>query len=544
MIKNSIKVLSERLAEINGYLNLNFFFILLFNIFFIGLLSYFMPIMYEENDDPVMLAIASGIYSGIPDAHLVFINYLYGWIVSGLYKLYSGIEWYTVLFLIIHLIAFSIIIWEIINKEISIVYKILYMSSFYLLEAWIIFKFQFTTTAAICALSGIILFISDNNKQKLLGILLFLIATLIRFEAAFLVLIICLPLFFYRLKTNYKSKSYLIQITLFIALPILAKAIDYKIYNSDDEWKNYKEYNYLRGKINDNPNAWSLKNLPPNITESDYTLFLFFFPDPKTFDNETVKSIFLRLGSQSKFEQIKNIPQNLNPYKTYLLLVCLIAFAQLLICSHKNRIIVLASLFLFLLLSCYISLSATLKERVFYSMLIPFFWVLLTTNNTYLKFKFKNIFTPLLLIVFIVIYTPDFYMTRRWTRARTNHIAPQQDELLDKENMCVIPFYGFMPHYISPFKISERFKETSVRYLGWLTHIPFNKNELDSYSCLIDKNMIYLENFTKNAIWPNIKNSIATHYGTNVEYIVKHQTENYSLIQIVSTSNNKIEIKN
>ena len=65
--------------------------ILIINICLFFFFSYFLPIRYEENDDVIMCMIANGIYGGIPDCHLVFMNAILGSLLSSLYKLTSTI---------------------------------------------------------------------------------------------------------------------------------------------------------------------------------------------------------------------------------------------------------------------------------------------------------------------------------------------------------------------------------------------------------------------------------------------------------------------
>ena len=64
----------------------NFKWLLLVNAIFFVLAAYLLPIRFQDNDDSLMCLIASGNYSGTPDAHLVFINYFYGLIVKIFYS--------------------------------------------------------------------------------------------------------------------------------------------------------------------------------------------------------------------------------------------------------------------------------------------------------------------------------------------------------------------------------------------------------------------------------------------------------------------------
>ena len=75
------------------------------------LLAWIFSIRFETNDDVVMLMISSGAYSGTPDYHLVFINVIYGLLLKALYTIFPNMEWYTILFALLHIFSFSLIFW-------------------------------------------------------------------------------------------------------------------------------------------------------------------------------------------------------------------------------------------------------------------------------------------------------------------------------------------------------------------------------------------------------------------------------------------------
>lgn len=57
------------------------------------------PITYAINDDVAMRDIASGSLTGTPDYHLIFIKAAFGWVLTGLYRCFGGIDWYGCVFL-------------------------------------------------------------------------------------------------------------------------------------------------------------------------------------------------------------------------------------------------------------------------------------------------------------------------------------------------------------------------------------------------------------------------------------------------------------
>jgi hypothetical protein len=514
-------------------------FLLLVNTAIIVLMVCLLPVRFETNDDAMMLLIGSGVYSGTPDAHLVFINYIYGLLVSFLYTYLPGIEWYTILFLSIHVIATSIITWRIANTQTPIVRKLIYILLFYAIEIWFIRYIQFTTTAAICALSGIILFLQDKKYQKILAIILFLLASLIRFESAFLILIICSPLGINYIIEQYKSRSYIsiALISLFFILPVITKAIDSEVYNNNDEWKKYKEYNDYRGKINDNPNAEYFTDLPSNLYKSDYTLFLSFFPDTGVFDNATVKHLYSEIKGVSFFEKITNIPQNIRGYWTYIAIFLIFGIIQIILLKDRpSRIVLLTTLILFALLLIYISLEAILKYRVFLSIIVAFSWVLFATGEKIKDIKLIYKYTPILLILIFFLIRYPIRMERH-DKAREETIL-QQKHLLDnlKPSDGHIIAYGasMYPEFVSPFRISNFYKNNRFLGLGWMANIPFNNGILDSYKDLIDKNAIYLNHQNLDMVFILLKNSISIHYNIDIDYKIIGKEKDYMVVRLIT----------
>lgn len=504
-----------------------------------------LPIRFETNDDTVMLLISSGAYSGVPDAHLVFINYIYGFLLSSLYTIYSGIEWYTILFAVIHIISLSILSWRIFKSDLDKIYKILLLILFYSLEVYCVSALQFTTTAAICALSGLILFVSVSKPyQFILSIFLFFIAALIRFEAAFLVLLIFIPVLVYRgIIYSDGIKKYLILFMLLIILPILGKQIDIFIYNQDPKWKEYKEYNLIRGKINDNLNVIKVDDLPNGIIESDYWLLLNFFQDTKVLNLEKIQNIQSKMAGVSFEDKFYSVVFNLWQYKYYVLAICIICFFLFFELRRKEKYILIISLSLLLFSFVYASIGGTLKGRVFISSLFAFIGVLtfVLENISREKQKKKNV--KLLFISLLSILTLLFaYDAKIWYgRALSRHksLYSQQENLSEYINNSqlgyLVPYKGSIKMELySPFQITNSFTKYNCKFLGWLSKIPFNEGILESYEDLINKNEIVVDKgYDPDLFFKNIKESILYHYNRDVQIDILYENDRYFLIKLI-----------
>ena len=169
--------------------------LVIFNAVLVLLFTFILPIRFEENDDVMMLLFSSGSYTGHPENVLVFINYIYGSVLQVFYSVLPNYEWYTLFFLFFHVISVSVLSYEILRNQTNKITKVVLMLILYLFEVRLLFQLQFTTTAALLALSGLILLNKKSYVNYFLGALFFITASLIRFEAAFLVLLVIFPLF-------------------------------------------------------------------------------------------------------------------------------------------------------------------------------------------------------------------------------------------------------------------------------------------------------------------------------------------------------------
>lgn len=189
---------------------------LVYTILFI-LLNKIYTLRFSTNDDSAMLLISSGSYTGTPDNHLVFINFIYGSILNVLYNVMPSIEWYTILFIalnIFSLASLTTIICKLSYNIIHRVFLVVLMISIFVYGSTVL---QFTLTAAITATAGLSLIYM--RQYRFIGFFLVIVASLIRFEAAILIFLMASSLFLDQsitIKTFLKQKQTKLLIILFI----------------------------------------------------------------------------------------------------------------------------------------------------------------------------------------------------------------------------------------------------------------------------------------------------------------------------------------
>ncbi len=114
---------------------------------------------YETNDDLMMQLIASGFYTGHPDAHLVFTNILIGWVLQFLYQTWAGCNWYLIYILVVHFAALTAIAFLVMARRFGWLSGLLYVGFFLVAETHILLHLQFTTTAFLAGTAGLLLMV-------------------------------------------------------------------------------------------------------------------------------------------------------------------------------------------------------------------------------------------------------------------------------------------------------------------------------------------------------------------------------------------------
>ena len=130
--------------------------------------------------------------------------------------------------------------------------KVLWLLVLYVLWARMIVALQFTTTAGVVCLAGCMLLLRERKRARWTGVLLVIVASLIRYHAASLVGLLMAPIIIFTYRKEWRKY---LPLLLMMVVAVGCRMVNKKIYDSDPEWKYYREYNMARAQLNDNPNA-------------------------------------------------------------------------------------------------------------------------------------------------------------------------------------------------------------------------------------------------------------------------------------------------
>ena len=358
----------------------NNWFHLLVNAVVFVLMAWLLPIHFETNDDVAMCMILNGKYSGTPDGHIVYANALLGWVIAGLYFLTKKVEWYTLALCMAQILAMTGLTYAAFtNKKMPTVLKMVLVLFLYVFWARIIMALQFTTTAGLLCASGCVALLIPSKKWRVAGLIAIVTASLIRFNASALVGILFAPMF---IMAFFRDKKYAWWLIGVVGLVLVCLVGDKLCYCSPD-WKAYREYDALRGYINDNPNGnLSEDELPEGVNMEDYKMLRWFEADPQVLTKDKlqdIKSVIKQRISLKK--SFSNLAQ-LSGYGTTLAAV-FFGYVVLLIAilikdkskGWQERLLDTAqpvsAFLIFTFFILYFGVTEVLKPRAFLCMLLP-----------------------------------------------------------------------------------------------------------------------------------------------------------------------------
>ena len=340
------------------------------------------------------------------------------------------------------------------------------------------------------------------------------------------------PLFWYKIRRNYKQY---IPIVIVAILVIGCKYAD-KLFYSSPEWSYYKEYNEVRGHINDNPNAYQLDvedALPQGLTLSDYEQLLSFYPDPTIMNLEVLKQIYKPIQSVSLKEKMNNL-WYLKTYATALcILFLLVALTFWGLNDWRERLFVaLYALFVIGVL-CGIALDGTLKNRVFLCVLMASMSTLycLPTKNTTLY----NALCIVLLGILSFKYAKQSGKVLPVNKEKAEIVWKQQQLpiLTAIPQDCYIGVLGAQLNIeaISPFAIKDF--PCHLYATGWMTSSPLN-DFAKSYQDLVDSNIYLFFKLQdgKSELLTTLQQHISTHYGIQTTTDIVAGNSDYEIIQL------------
>jgi hypothetical protein len=257
---------------------------------------------YQTNDDIAMRLLAEGNFvpGDEPLPFLMFINVMLAKVMSLAYQLTAAVPWYDVILGGSMMVAGAalVFIWLGSGGLHEIVWAAL-LATFFLLPTFV--SVQFSLAGMGCAAAGVALIATGSLR---LGMALFFLGSLIRFEGAVLIAIegaaLALPLLVTRDRESEDRvplRKTIVAAGLAALLATGAFVVNQAAYRRSSGWQDFYEYNLLRSRLNEYMTAERLSgNVLPRLTKevgwtnNDFALFRdWFFTDPQLFSLDKVR---------------------------------------------------------------------------------------------------------------------------------------------------------------------------------------------------------------------------------------------------------------
>lgn len=323
---------------------------------------------FDTMDDPMMSMLVENT-TGNSHGVILFSNIVYSRFLQVLYSVIPSIKWYTIVQIGAMFLASLSITYIFYKKFKFYLGTLINLILLFFIGYDFYYSFQFTKTAAICAVAGIlVVFDSFHSETKInkwlkitFGSLLILLASWIRFNSLGMTAIVmssigvCIIIDILKQKTDAKEKiKAIINYVLVFALAFGISVPTYIINNNFYKDNEYYQYNGYRAELQDfgfpeyDENVELYESL--GISKTDYCYFYNWNMDLDVLTFENIKTLAESKGKHTlsyffSYEFVKNFTDYILLNETFIILFALMIIFILL---NRKRWYYYASAFAFM----------------------------------------------------------------------------------------------------------------------------------------------------------------------------------------------------
>ena len=372
------------LEKLKKFKNSNLFIVILINLIIFGLVNIMFDIKYEQVDDFIIYNLYSGL-DGTYNIHGIYIHPLICMLLSMLFRIIPQINWHTIFLLSMQFICFTIIGNRILKKHknpISIIMYIVFAGVFY---TTLLLLIQYTSVAALLILTAFFIIVDEfesrkesqkenreisvgkneentqeekkqNKKSIILASILFAIGIMTRMQSLMIIAPFFLLYAIYNLIiwkkqkiTNQELLRLVKQYLVIVIITIIVYISNIIIYQSDDLYKEYMEYNDIRAVLHDMSytNYEENKEIFDEIgwSKNDHYLFYTFnFGDENVYSKENLQKILDYKMSKNDYynlnlnrkEVTNKLTDEITNINTYICLLFIVIFIVALITNKEK----------------------------------------------------------------------------------------------------------------------------------------------------------------------------------------------------------------
>ncbi len=216
----------------------------------------FGPMTYQ-NDDAILKSIASGTYTGKSDAHLIYMMYMYGLVLKGLYSVLPTVPWYDIMLTVLHMSVWIIIASRMgsffTSKKNQIISSVAAVIVLAVIDMPFVAEQHYTVIAAELIAGALFVFATSKKEEEKSFIICAIVCYIFGLWLRKQVFLLSIPIL--ALIIIYKSvkQKRIAQIGALIAIFLLA-IMSYtveKVAYSEKEWQDFLAYNEARTAVYD-----------------------------------------------------------------------------------------------------------------------------------------------------------------------------------------------------------------------------------------------------------------------------------------------------
>lgn len=260
-------------------------------------ISHYVGIFFETNDDRLISEIFSGAMTGTPEAHAYYVDYILGGVLSLLYRITTDVPWYGGM-----LVLFQFLCWFFAanaflgrcKQKQDIFWAIVCCIVLYAAGFYVIAGIQFTSTAALLAITGYFCFLlyPEGKMRYALFFMFELLAFLLRSNAMLMIQpmgFLTLSGLYFAEQRPYRLHAFSVKEWVKKWIPLLRAAAlvlvvlfigksSHVVFHSGPGWKEYEKINEAVTVITDYaaiPEYGQVRSILEkyNVTEKQYAAF-------------------------------------------------------------------------------------------------------------------------------------------------------------------------------------------------------------------------------------------------------------------------------
>ena len=484
-------------------------------------------VRFETNDDTAMNLIASGSLTGSPSELLIFTNVSIGYLLKWLYSTTGNINWYTWYLIASFYVGYYALQFQLSKLVLQRNYKLIIHLFLLLLLLPSLQYLQFTRVAAVVLLGGFSMVLISFHKNRisyLFALLIILLGASIRIHVFYMYCLLVLP--FLLVPILRKEYGKLQWIAVAIVAVFSMEFISKQVYVNDSAWKNFQQINFLRARVTQHDNLnFTFNNVRSVIEKCGWTFDDFEMASNFNYDvgidkfsPENLKKIYEETNTLNNIKSTRFLFEklilNITGFVEYIIsrsYICLLSLFFIILLLKRSWLRMGMAIFYLLYViftACLLTVLAdtnTEKERVIWSMVLPFFALLLTLAfsstpifdrwDSFKSIRFSKVLDYALFLVLFFCMFLGLNDIIRQEKIDINY-SPEVSKFLNNQPYeFYVSWCGNEPE--SVFSMPQNYKK--AYFLGWYVGSPFNLEKLKNYTGKPETGLYSIRN--KEIVW-------------------------------------------